>query len=85
LVEKNGTAGPGDVDVGLVDADEPLFVDDLSDFEMDDILQGTQTEGETSTGAATIDETRKDESPKTAGRDEFEDEMDAMNDMGDFF
>jgi hypothetical protein len=75
LAERNGTAG----------LDEPLFVDDLSDFDMDDILQGTQKEGETSTGATTIDETRKDESAKTAGRDEFEDEIDAMNDMEGFF
>lgn len=85
MVERNGTAGPADVDAGLANVDEPLFVDDLSDFDMDDIPQGTQKEGETSTGTTTIDQTNKDEGAETVDRDEFEDEMDAMNDMGDFF
>ena len=74
----------------VVENDEPLFVDDLSDFDMDEILAGSQKQSETRTGEMGTDgvvagETNKDESAKFVERDEFEDEMDAMNDMDDFF
>jgi hypothetical protein len=59
--------------------DEPLFVDDFSDFDMDEILQGTQTE--TMNG-----DTQKDNgAAKPVERDDFEDEMDAMNDIDGLF
>jgi len=73
-----------------VEDDEPLFVDDMSDFDMDEILAGTQKQGETaSTGETRTEamgagETNKDDSAKLVERDEFEDEMDALNDMDDF-
>jgi hypothetical protein len=71
-----------------VPADEPLFVDDESDFDMDDILGGSQeqsntTDAITSGTAVTIEETVKETKPET--RDEFEDELDVMNEMDDFF
>jgi ribosomal protein L12E/L44/L45/RPP1/RPP2 len=73
-----------------VDNDEPLFVEDLSDFDMDEILVGTQKQSETRTSESGTDEvvageTGKNESGKSVERDEFEDEMDAMNDLDDFF
>jgi len=74
----------------LVEDNEPLFVEDLSDFDMDEILAGSQKQSETRTGAKGTDgvvagEINKNESGKSVERDEFEDEMDAMNDMNDFF
>jgi ribosomal protein L12E/L44/L45/RPP1/RPP2 len=78
------------VDPVVENDDEPLFVDDLSDFDMDEILAGTQKQNETRTGEAgtdevVSDETNMNESGKYGEKDEFEDEMDAMNDMDDFF
>lgn len=74
----------------VLETDEPLFVDDLSDFDMDEILAGSQGQSESRTGETGTDgvvagETNKDKSTKFVERDEFEDEMEAMNDGDDFF
>src|SRR5277367_6250783 len=63
--------------------DEPLFVeDDMSDFDMDELL-GTQKQTETTAVGETTSE--GDGAAKSIEQDEFEDEMDAMKDIGDFF
>ena len=73
----------------VLEDDEPLFVDDMSDFDMDEILAGTQRQIETAAGETHINGmaaggTNKDDAAKSVDRDEFEDEIDAMNDMDDF-
>ena len=63
--------------------DEPLFVDDdMSDFDMDELL-GTQKPTETTAAGEKTSE--GDGDAKSIEQDEFEDEMDAMKDIGDFF
>jgi len=67
--------------------DEPLFVDDESDFDMDEILRGSQerrdTDKDISTATITATTTAQPSTASTAPveRDEFEDEMEAMGDM----
>jgi replication fork protection complex subunit Csm3/Swi3 len=63
--------------------DEPLFVDDddMSDFDMDELL-GTQKQRETMEAGKSSDDVA---AAKSAEKDEFEDEMDAMKDIDDFF
>ena len=63
--------------------DEPLFVDDddMSDFDMDELL-GTQKQTETMEAGKSNDDVA---TAKSAEKDEFEDEMDAMKDIDDFF
>ena len=73
----------------VLEDDEPLFVDDMSDFDMDEILAGTQRQIETAAGETRINGmaaggTNKDDAAKSVDRDEFEDEIDAMNDVDDF-
>ena len=63
--------------------DEPLFVDDdMSDFDMDELL-GTQKPTETTAVGEKTSE--GDGDAKSIEQDDFEDEMDAMKDIGDFF
>ena len=59
-----------------------MFVDDLSDFDMDEILQGSQKESEWTREEGTSKEV---EATTEADRDEFEDEMEVMNTMNDDF
>ena len=63
--------------------DEPLFVDDddMSDFDMDELL-GTQKQRETMEAGKSSDDVA---AVKSAERDDFEDEMDAMKGIDDFF
>lgn len=64
--------------------DEPLFVDDMSDFDMDDIM-GSQ-EPPNAQEPKQTPETDKLVEPGTASaRDEFEDEMEAMGEMNDLY
>jgi hypothetical protein len=65
--------GDGEIEVlGVETVEEALFVDDVSDIDMDELLQGTQRPKET-------------EEVQTSGKggegDEFEDEMAALHDM----
>jgi hypothetical protein len=63
--------------------DEPLFVDDdMSDFDMDELL-GTQKPTETTAVGEKM--SGGDGAAKSIEQDDFEDEMDAMKDIGDFF
>jgi hypothetical protein len=57
--------------------DEPLFVDDLGDVDIEEILQGPQKEGDTEK------ETTADHKIGCPEGDEFEDEMEVLNDMND--
>jgi replication fork protection complex subunit Csm3/Swi3 len=62
--------------------DEPLFVeDDMSDFDMDELL-GTQKQTETTTEEKTSEDVGV---VKSTEQDAFEDEIDAMRDIDDFF
>ena len=62
--------------------DEPLFVeDDMSDFDMDELL-GTQKQTETTTEEKKSDDVGV---VKSTEQDAFEDEIDAMRDIDDFF
>ena len=64
--------------------DEPLFVEDLSDFDMDEIIRGSQ---EKTNREANNDPLKNDSVEENARRspvrDEFEDEMDAMHELDD--
>ena len=65
----------GDVEVlgvETVEEEEALFVDDVSDIDMDELLQGTQRPKE----VAEVQGSMQGGDP-----DEFEDEMAALNDM----
>ena len=74
------TQGEGERTKEKTAGDEPLFVDDdLSDFDMDELL-GTQKPTE-----AVEEEKANEEVARSAERDEFEDEMDAMKDIEHFF
>ena len=81
---EEGGDGGGQREVeGTKEEDEPLFVDDdMSDFDMDELL-GTQKPTETTAAGETTSE--RDGAAKSIEQDEFEDEMDAMKDIGDFF
>ena len=52
--------------------DEPLFVEDFSDIDMDEILSGSQKEKETTTV----------EKPSNGGYEDFKDDMEALREMG---
>jgi replication fork protection complex subunit Csm3/Swi3 len=84
--EGGGEAGQGEVEGTKEkdgEEDEPLFVDDdMSDFDVDELL-GTQKPTETTAVGETTSEVGDD--AKSIEQDEFEDEMDAMKDIGDFF
>lgn len=73
---ENGDAGTvGDEEVLVLGVEEePLFVDDGSDIDMDELLQGTQKS--TDEGM-----TAERNVGKEVGRDDFEDEMAALNDV----
>lgn len=62
--------------------DEPLFVEDFSDFDMEEILREPRKLTETATDDETTKEAFTRRSSNVAERDEFEDEMDALNDIG---
>lgn len=57
-------------------------MDDMSDFDMDDIMESQEPvkpkQGDVTTKASTS-------APASAERDEFEDEIEAMNDMNDLY
>jgi hypothetical protein len=61
--------------------DEPLFLDDMSDFDMEEILQESQKPTETTTDGEMTKEISTRESSKPAERDEFEVEMAVLNDI----
>jgi hypothetical protein len=63
--------------------DEPLFVDDLSDFDMEEILQESRKATEKAADGEMTKEISTQEPSNTVELDEFEDEMDALNDVAD--
>ena len=63
--------------------DEPLFVDDMSDIDMDDILQSSQKEPDESTNANSTGNAAVGHA-EPGQIDEYEDEMDAIHEFGDF-
>jgi hypothetical protein len=70
--------------------DEPLFVQDDSDFDMDEFLQGSQeqnkaTSTDASNGGEVATVTAGPEKTRHPERDEFEDELDALNEMDGFY
>jgi hypothetical protein len=66
--------------------DEPLFVDDMSDFDMDDIM-GSQEPPEAQEPLKQAADTNESPVPTdtSARQDEFEDEMEAMGEMDDMY
>ena len=61
--------------------DEPLFLDDMSDFDVEEIFQGSQKESEEAKASDSIGAQEAAQPPE---RDEFADEMEAMNDLDNF-
>ena len=64
--------------------DEPLFVDDMSDFDMDEVLQSSQKQPEETVDNAAVGEKRATEPVQKDDFDDFADEMDAIHDLDDF-
>lgn len=65
--------------------DEPLFVDDMSDFDMDEILRGSQELNDLTQDDGHVQSTRdKLTNMLHEEQDEFEDEMDALNEAEQF-
>lgn len=64
--------------------DEPLFVDDFSDYDMDEILKGSQMQETAKAVESEINKEPATEEPaKRSTWDDFQDEMEVMGEMGD--
>jgi hypothetical protein len=61
--------------------DEPLFVDDMSDIDMDDFFRGSQNETGETIDSGTLKDKTVDLTQELGENDDFEDEWQAMNDL----
>jgi hypothetical protein len=74
-----------DVEATAPAHDEPLFVDDMSDFDMDEILGSEKEPTKTGNGEdPSLDDLIQKNEPEIPEDVEFADEMDAMHDLDDF-